>query len=66
MTLATRLRRARRTLQDWRRALFDSHVNQAGPHKGKVTDAPMLLDLARYDEAIAAVTEAIREAARAR
>lgn len=59
-TLRTRLWRARTLLKTWKRALHDGHVERGGPNNGKVTDPQMLRELEAFDEAIQALTEAIR------
>lgn len=58
--LVSRLRSARFLMKQWRKALHDSHVELSGPDKGKVTDEAMARDLERFDDADAALGEAIK------
>lgn len=55
-----RLRSARWLLQQWRRSVTDCHKCLAdGPDCGRVVNEGALHELKRFDEAIAAVGEAI-------
>jgi hypothetical protein len=59
--LTTRLRAARTLLRTWQAALRDSHkCREPGPDFGKVTDVAMVAELAQFDDARGALTEAIK------
>lgn len=61
--LITRLRAARTLLRTWRKALHDSHVITAKghPRSGQYEPPEMAAEMARFDEALQTLTEAIRE-----
>ena len=52
-------RKVRRLLREWRRALFDGHVNQS---TGLVEDEQLLRELAELDALIATLNEALKKA----
>jgi hypothetical protein len=61
--LVTRLRAARSLLREWRDSVYVCHREMIpGPSYGKVTDPATLRELERFDEAYAALTEAIKAA----
>jgi len=58
--LTTRLRAARALLSQWRRTVYDSEkIRSDGPDRGTVSDAAAH-ELARFDEAREALSEAIK------
>lgn len=60
--LHSRLWQARTLLKDWKRAIRGSHTVRAGPDAGKITDPKIVLELEDFDDAIQAVTDAIKAA----
>jgi hypothetical protein len=52
-------KQARRLLNGWRRAIFESHVSK---ETGMVDDDKVVRELAEFDSVIATLSEAIKKA----